>query len=138
MIESEIGNCGDERALDHVGRIEAPSETHFQNAGIGRSPRKGEERNGRRHFKEAWLDPGPGVDHLFERLCKLVVVDEPSGNPDPLVEADEMRARESVYASAARLERSSKECDGRALSVRSSNVEQWGKPILGPAEPFQQ
>ena len=65
MIEREVGDAGDERAFDHVGRIQPAAQTDFQDAGVGGRTRKGEECRGRcRDLEEAWLDARAGVEHF--------------------------------------------------------------------------
>src|SRR6476469_8748944 len=117
MIERKIGDAGDQRTVDNIGRIKASAKTNFENAGVGRRAGKSEDRRGGRDLEEARLDAGPGVEDFGEQVGEDLVVDQAPGDADALIEADEVRACEGMDAMAARLERRTEEGDGRAFAV---------------------
>ena len=87
--------------------------------------------------KKLGSTPVAGVEHLGEQPGQGLVVDQLAGDPDALVEADEVRAGEGVDLVAARLQRRTEERDGRALAVGSGDMEDGRKPVLRAAEPVE-
>ena len=96
MIEREVGDAGDQRMLDDIGRIESAAEPDFQNAGVGGGSGECEHGGGGRDLEEARLDALAGIEHLGKQSGQWFVVDQLSGDADPFVEADEVRAGEGV------------------------------------------
>ena len=92
MVEPELRDAGDHRVGNDVGRVEPPAEPHFDDAGVGRDPSESEEGGGGGHFEEARLHPFRDVEHLLQQLRQERILDQLAGDPDPLVEPDEMRA----------------------------------------------
>ena len=43
VVEGEAGDAADQRPLDDVGRVEPAAEADFEDAGVGRRAREGEE-----------------------------------------------------------------------------------------------
>ena len=82
--------------------------------------------------------PSPASSTSVEQRGELVVVDQPAGDADALVEADEVRAGEDVDRVARRLERGAQEGAGRALAVGAGDVEDRRQAILRTAEPVEQ
>ena len=78
MVEREVGDAGDQRALDDVGRIEPAAEPDLEDAGVGGRARESEEGGGGRDFEEARLDARARVEHLGEQRGQLFVVDQPA------------------------------------------------------------
>ena len=73
-----------------------------------------------------------------EQRGERFVVDQPAGDPDALVEADEVRAGEDMDRVARRFERGAEEGAGRALAVGAGDVEDRRKLVLRAAEPVEQ
>ena len=85
-----------------------------------------------------WLNAGSRIVHFGQKRCKLLVVDQPVGDADALVEPDQMRAGEDVDAVTGRLQRRAEEGAGRALAVGSGDMENRRQMVLGTPEPIQQ
>jgi len=130
MIEREIRDSGNGRMLDDVGRVQAAAEPDFEDAGIRRRAREGENRRGGRDFEKARFGAAAGVQHFGEQSGQRVVVNQSARDPDPFIEANEVGAREGVDRSAAFFQRRAKEGDGRALSVGARDVEYGRKRVL--------
>ena len=90
------GDPADQRALDDVGRVEPAAEPDFDDAGVGGRAREGEEGGGGGRPRRSWLDAVAGVEHFGEQGGEQLILDQPAGDADALVEADEVRAGESV------------------------------------------
>src|SRR5581483_5970386 len=123
--------------LDHVGRVESAAEADFEDAGVRRRAREGEQGDRGRDLEEARFDSGTRVEHLGQKFRQRLIVDQAARDPDPLIEADEVRAGEGVYRTAARFERRAEKSDGRALSVRSGDMEDWREPVLWSAKALE-
>src|SRR4051812_32419259 len=105
MVEAKIGDASDQRPLDDIGRVETPAQTDFEDAGIGWRSGKSEEGGRGCHLEEARLDPNSGINDFGQQLRQRLIVDQPPRDPDPLVEANEVRASEGVDLITRRLER---------------------------------
>ena len=138
MVDAERRDAADKRPLDHVRCVEPAAQPDLDDRSVGWRSRKGEEGDGRRHLEEAGVDAVARIEDLAEKVRQRFVFDQLSGDPDPLVEADEMRAGEGVDRSAARLQRGAEKGAGRALPVRAGDVESRRKAILRTAEPIEQ
>jgi hypothetical protein len=130
VVEREVRNCGDKRPLDHVRRVEPAAEAYFEDAGVGGSPRKCEDRDGCRDLEKARFDPVSRIEDFGEELRERLVIDEPTSDTNTLVEANEVRACKGMDAVAACFEGGTQERDGRSFSVRAGDVKDRRKPIL--------
>ena len=137
MIEAEVGDPADQRALDDVGRVEPAAEPDFENAGIGGGPRKGEDGRGGRDLEEARLDPVTGIEHFGQQRGEGFVFDQSAGDADPFVEADEMGAGEGVDLEASRFEHGAEKGDGRAFAVGSGDMKDRRERVLRTPEPVE-
>ena len=139
MVEREIGDPGDQRTLDDVGRVEPAAEPDLEDAGVGRRPGKGEDARPRSRLRRSSARSRRSRRALRSSKCRQrLVLDQPAGDADSLVEADQVRAGEGVDLVPARFERGAKEGDGRAFAVGPGDVEHRRKPVLRPAEPVEQ
>ncbi len=138
VIESDRGNPANQRALDHVGRVEPPAEPHLHDARIRRLPREGEDRRRGRDLEESRVDACSRSDHLLEQVGERLVLDQRACDPDALVEAHQVRAGERVHAVPSSFESGAQERAGRALPVRAGDVEHMRQAVLRPSEPLQQ
>src|SRR6185312_13970029 len=91
MIEGDRRKRADRRPIDHVGGVAATAESDLEQNEVGGDARKGQESGGGGDLEEG--DGPPGIDalDLFKERRKKIVLDEGPGEPDALVEADEMR-----------------------------------------------
>ena len=80
----------------------------------------------------------PASSTSREQRGERVVVDQRAGEPDALVEADQMRAGEHVDACARGFERGAQEGAGRALAVGPGDMEHRRQRVLRTAEPVEQ
>ena len=69
MVERKVGDAGDERMLDDVGRVEPAAETDLEDAGVGGRSRERHERRGGRDLEEARLDVRPRRRSLRVRIA---------------------------------------------------------------------
>ena len=104
------------RSITLVASSRPPRPTSRMHASAGVRA-KARMRGGGRDFEEARLDALAGVEHLGEQLRQRFIVDQAPGDPDPLVEPDQMRAGEGVDLVPARFQRGAQEGDRRALAV---------------------
>jgi hypothetical protein len=104
VIEAEAGDAADQRSVDDVGRVEASAEPDLDHAGIGGRAREREEGGGRGRLEEAGADVLASVEHLGQQGCERGVVDQPAGDADALVEADQVRAGIDMDAVSGRLQ----------------------------------
>ena len=137
MIERKGGDRRNQRPLDNVGRIEPSAEADLEDAGIGGRAREREDRGRGGDLEEAGLDAAAGVQDLGKQLFQAFVVDQLTGDPDPLVEPDQVRAGEGVDLVSRRFERGAEKRNGRALAIGPGDVEHRRQPILRPSEPIE-
>jgi hypothetical protein len=137
VIEREVCDRGNQRVLNNVRGVQSAAKPDFKNAGIRRYSGECQKGRGCRHLEKTRLDTGPRIEDLAKQSGQGLVIDELAGNPDALVEANEVGACEYMDLVSAGFERGSQESDGRALAVRSSDVEYRRQPILGPSEPLK-
>ena len=76
MVEREVGDAGDQRLVDDIGRIEPAAEPDFEDAGVGRRPREGEQRDRGRDFEEARLDPAAASITSASSCRQRLVLDQ--------------------------------------------------------------
>ena len=138
VIDPDIRNAADERAREDVRRIEPAAEPDFDHAGIGLVPREGEEGRGGRCLEKAGANVGAYLANLAQQSRQFGVVDQRSRNPDPLIEADEVRACKGVNSISGSFQARAKEGAGRPLAVGSGDVEDRGQTILRPPERIEQ
>ena len=123
MIEPELRDAADRRCLDHVGRVEPTAQPHFDDAGIGGRAAEGEEGGGRRHLEEARAEIVGDREHFAQQRREFGILDQLAGNPDPLVEADEVRAGINMRAQPRRFDCGAQIGAGRPLPVGPRDVE---------------
>ena len=63
------------------------------------------------------------TDPAFEQLRETLILDQCAGEPDPLVEADEVRTGVDMDFAAGRLDRCPQKRAGRAFAIGTRNVE---------------
>ena len=79
-------------ALDDIGGVEPAAEADLDDAGVGGRAGEGEEGGGGGRLEEADLHALGRVERLGEQGGERVVLDQPAGEADALVEADQVRA----------------------------------------------
>ncbi len=130
MIDAEMGDAAYQWARDSIGRVEPPAEPYLDDAGVRRISGEGEKCSGGRRFEEAWADAVRIVEHLFEERREHLVVDELAGDPNPFIEAHEMRTRVDVRGHSGGLCRRSQECTDRAFAVGAGDVNDGRQIVL--------
>ena len=138
VVEPEAGDGGDERAVDHVGCVEAAAEPDFEDQRVGGAAREGQEGGGGGDFEEARFHPVGGVDHFAEERGELGVVDQRSGEADAFVEAHQMRAGEGVDQMPRGFEAGAEKGAGRALAVGPGDMEHRGQIKVRIAKAIEQ
>ena len=138
VVEAELGDAADGRGADDVGRVEPPAETDLDDAGVGRRARESEEGGRGGRLEEADLHPVGQIERLLEQGGERVVVDQPAGEADPLVEADEMGAGIDMGGEPGCLDRGAQEGAGRTLAVGAGDMEHRRQRVLRIAEPVEQ
>ena len=86
----------------------------------------------------ALFDACTRVEDFGQQGSKIVVVDQPPGDANALVEPHQVRAGEGVDFMARRLERGTQKGDRRAFAVGARDVEDRREPVLRPVQPLQQ
>src|SRR6185369_14459591 len=137
VVQAEAGNSGHQRMFDYVGRVEAAAEADLQDAGVGRRSCEGEESDGGRDLEEARFDVAARVDDFSQEVRELIVFDQPTGNADAFVEANEMGAGEGMDLEPRGFEAGAQECDRRAFAVGSGDMEHGRERVLRPAKPVE-
>ena len=130
MVEAKAGDAGNQRPLDHVGRIKSTSETNFKDAGIGRSLGEGEEGHRRIDLEQAATNFIVCVECAAHQLGQPRIVDQLAGDADALVVSNQMRAGEGMDPVPRGLEPGTKECAGGALAVRPRDMKDRWQPVL--------
>jgi hypothetical protein len=123
VVEAKRGDAGYRRVSDDVGGVEPAAHADLQHKRVGGHPGEGKKGGGGGRLEKAGSDAGQGVEHLFEEASEVVVGDQPSGQADALVKADQMGRGEDVGALASALQRGAKEGGGRALAVGPRDME---------------
>ncbi len=134
MIVAQLGDGADQRRRDDVGRVEPAAEPDLDDRGIGWGAGESEEGGGGGRLEEAQLHAVGGVERLGEQGGQRLIVDQPPGEADALVEADQMRAGIDMRREARRLDRRAQKGAGRALAVGPGDVEDRRQALLGIAE----
>ena len=98
VVDPELGDAADGRRGDDVGRVEPSAEADLDDAGVGRDARESEEGGGGGRLEEADLHPAGGVERLLEQGGEQASSISVPGEPDALVEADEVGAGVDVDA----------------------------------------
>jgi hypothetical protein len=138
MVEPELRDSADGGGGDDVGRVEPPAEADLDHAGVGGGAGESEEGGGGRYFEEGRRYALGGIEHFLQQGGEILVLDELAGEPDPLVEADQVRAREDMRRKACRFDGGAQESAGRSLAVGPGDVEDRGHAALGMAEASEQ
>src|SRR3546814_13578348 len=76
VVDAELGDAGDERVRDDVGRVEPPAEPDLDDAGVGGGARESEEGDRGRHLEEARLEPVGLVERFLQPCLNRIVVDK--------------------------------------------------------------
>src|SRR5205085_10484576 len=122
VVEPDARDSADQRAFDYVGRVEPAAEPHFEKASVGWRSGEREKGDDGRNFEKAGLYPSAYVQHLRQHVGEAFVVDQSPRDPDAFVEADEVRAGESMDLMARSLERGAQKGDCRAFAVGACHV----------------
>ena len=131
MVEAEAGDGSDQRPFDDVGGIEPTAKADFEDAGIGGGAGERQAGDGGRRLEEAWLDAFTDLANLAKQCREFGIFDQAAGDPDALVEADQMRAGEGMDLVAGGFERRPQEGAGRALAVGAGDMEEGGSWSCG-------
>ena len=131
---AKLGNAADQRRLDHIGRIKPAAKAHLEDQRIGRCPGESQKGGGGGRLEEAQFHRARRFEDFREQRGEQVVVDQPPGEADALVEADEVGAGIGMDLEPGRLQRGAQEGAGRALAVRAGDMEHRGQGALGMAE----
>src|SRR3546814_17816226 len=89
VVDAELGDAGDERVRDDVGRVEPPAEPDLDDAGVGGGARESEEGDRGRHLEEARLEPVGMVERFPPQSRHRLVVDQRHPHTAPFVEQTE-------------------------------------------------
>ena len=89
--------------LDHVGAVVAPAHADLDDAEIGRHAGEGQERQRRGDVEEGDRRVAVRLLALGQHLVEFMIVDQPAGDADALVETYEMRRRVDMDAIASSL-----------------------------------
>ena len=138
VVDAERGDPAHRRTVDDVGGIQPAAEADLDDARIGWGPRESEEGGRGGHLEEARLDVGADVEDLFEQRGQRLVLDQAAGDADALVEADQVRAGESVDLVTRGLQPGAQERAGRSLAVGAGDVEHGRQRVLRAAERVEQ
>ena len=118
-------------------RRAGPPRADLEDRRVGRIAGEGEDRGRAATSKSLARFPPRGDDFREQRFERLVL-DQPAGDSDPLVEPDEMRAGEGVDLEARRFHPRAQESDGRAFAVGPGDVEDRREQVLRLAQPVEQ
>ena len=138
MVDAERGDAANGRRGDDIGRVEPSAQTYLDDARIGWRSRKGEEGGSCGDLKEARLQSVGMVQNFGEQRSKGRVVNQFSGNPDPFVKADQMRAGINMSGQPRRFDRPPQKRAGRTFAIRSRHVEYRRQIMMRVAQPFKQ
>jgi hypothetical protein len=134
MVEGEPGDDADQRAFNHVGGIEPPTETDLEQGDIGWMAREQEERRGGLHFEHGDRRAAIFCLAFGQRVAELRVVDEPptahSSEAKALVKTNQIRRSIDVNFSACCFERGPHEGDAGAFAVGSRYMNDGRLPPL--------
>ena len=119
---------------DHIGRIEAAAEPHFEHERIGRMTREGEERRRRRDLEKGDGLVAVGALAFFQHRRQVVLGDQPAGDADALVKAHEMRRGVDVHAVARAFQHGAQIGADRALAVGAGDMDDRRQFAFGMAE----
>jgi hypothetical protein len=138
MVERYRGDRGGRRTAQHVGRVEPAAEPGFEQHDIRRRAGEGEKRRRRGDLEKG--DRRAAIDPLafLQQLQQQILFDQPAGEADALVKADEMRRGVGMNAVAAGFETGAQRRDGRALAVGAGDVNRRRQLVLRIAERGQQ
>jgi hypothetical protein len=133
MVHVDGGDDAEEGAFDDVGGVQGSAQAHLDDRQIGRGLGHGDEGRRRGAFEHRRLDAAHGLDPVEDGV-ELRVLDQLSGQPDPLIETDQMGRGIGVDPEAGRLGHGADEGDGRALAVGAGDMDDGGQAKLRIAE----
>ena len=137
MINAKMGDTGDQRAFDHIGRIKPSAQADFDDAGIGLRAGKGQKCRRCCRFEKAGIDPVGLIEHFGQQTGEFAIVNQRSGNPDPFVETHQMRARIDMRLLTGCFDCRAQKGAGRTLSIGPRNMEHRGQGGFRIAEPVE-
>ncbi len=130
------------RMVDDVGGVVAPAEPDLEQHDIRLMLGEQQQRRRGGDFEEGDGIAGIGALAALQRLDQHVLVDEAPAarpaEPDPLMEAHQMRRGVDVDAEAGRLEDRPHEGDGRALAIGAGDMDHRRQALLRIAEALEQ
>src|SRR6266851_6075721 len=112
VVERDRGDRGDCRPGQYIGRVESATEPGFEQHDVGRDPREGKERRRRRDLEKGDRRVLVGTLAFLEQREQRVLLDQLPGQPDPLVEADEMRRGVDMHTVPGGFEAGAQRRDG--------------------------
>ncbi len=138
MVQRHRGDDARERALDHIRRVEAAAQPHFEQQRVGGMASEQQKGGGGLDFEDG--DRRCAVPALaeFERLGELAVADQHAAagaaEPEALIDAHEIGRGVDVHALAGGLEHRAHERNRRAFAVRPGDMDDRRQSILGIVE----
>jgi hypothetical protein len=141
VIERNGRDRAGRRAGDHVGGIRAPTQPDLQHAQLRRIFREQHEGHRRQHLEHRDRVSGIDLFHPVQRGDQRGVAHQFARNPEPLVQAHQMRRCRNVNPHPRRLADRADEGAGAALSIGAGDMDHRRQSPLGMAEvrqkPFQ-
>ena len=123
VIERDRRQYRDDRALDHVGRIEPAAEPHLQQGCVRRRAAEGEKRRRRGDLEQRDRHVRVRPLTFLETGAQRIVLDQRARNPDALGEAHEVRRGVDVHAIAGALQAGAQRRHRRALAIGASDMD---------------
>ncbi len=122
MIERNRRDAGGNR-INHIGRVKTAAQPHFQHHGIGAMARKGKKGRGGGDFEKGNWRTAIGEFAFLQRRGQLLFGNQPPGNPDPLMEMNQMRRGINVHAVSGTLQHRAQESADRTFSVGARDMD---------------
>ena len=138
MVPGDRRDHGEQRARQHVGRIQPAAKPVFDQGDVAGRLGEGEEGAGGGHLEEGDGMVAVGGLALFQQGDQGVVADRSAGGADALVEADEMGRGVGVDPVARGFEHGPKMGDDRTLAVGAGDMQRRRHPPFGIPQRRQQ
>ena len=138
MIERDRRDRGRSGMVHDIRRIEPAAQSGFEQHEISRGAGKGEKC---RRGGDLEIGDRPILIRalaFFKQVDQLGFVDQPAGEPDPLVKPDEMRRRVGVNLASPGFQAGSKCRDRRTLAISAGYMDHRRQLVLRVAQRFQQ
>jgi len=142
MIQRNRHDDGDGRIVDHIGRIETPTQTNLHDGCIGGLFRKKHEHRGSQDFENRDRLACIGSFNTAQRIRKDSILDITAHfpvNADTItfVPVHQMWRGMDVHGKACRLQKCSAKGRDGTLTIGASNMDNRWHSVLGIAEFFK-